>query len=39
MEKTYSPPEELAKTPLTLPEHAALICPEGKHQAFREADK
>lgn len=36
MEKTHSPPEKLTKN-LALPKHVALICPEGKHQAFREA--
>lgn len=38
MEKTHSPTEKVTKN-LALPEHVALICPEGKHQAFGEADR
>lgn len=38
MEKIHSPPEKFAKKKkksLALPEHAALICPEGKQQALK----
>lgn len=41
MEKTYSPPEKLAKKKkkLALKEYAVLKCPEVNHQALKEDDK